>query len=104
MARTVTVLTVSLGIKPGVLRASALVLALVLVRASTWPSVPAGVLPVSAMQAFPYALSYSYTLSSGFRYSYIRRLELSFQFACELRIKGHCRGLFVLLWKVSFNS
>jgi hypothetical protein len=49
MARTVTVLTVSLGIRPGVLQASALVLTLMLVRASAWPSVPVGVLPVSAM-------------------------------------------------------
>jgi hypothetical protein len=77
IACIVTVLTVSPGIRPGVLRASALMLTLILVQASAWPSVPAGVLPVSAMQAFPYALSYSYTLGPGFRYSYIRGLELA---------------------------
>jgi hypothetical protein len=52
MARTVMVLTVPSGIRPGVLRANALVLALVLAQASAGPNVSAGVPFISAVQAF----------------------------------------------------
>jgi hypothetical protein len=95
VASVIAVLAVSSKIRSRVFRAS--ILTLVVVRARARPIVPARVLSVSAIQALPYALSYSYTLSSSLWYSYIRRLKLAFHLLCELRIKGHCRGFLVLL-------